>query len=73
MIGSIARIVLVAAGVITGWFVVRDSPNFGLIQMTVGLLLVTFVVAVAAFWPSIMGWLKSRRERGDRTRISRRP
>ena len=29
----------------------RDAPNFGVIQMMMALLLLTFVVAVIAFWP----------------------
>jgi hypothetical protein len=66
MIGLIARMMMAVAGIITGWFVVRDHPNFGLIQVSVGILLVTLVVAVAVFWPSIMSWLRNRREREDR-------
>jgi hypothetical protein len=34
------------------WFVAKDAPNFGLLQMAVGLLLLALVVAVIAFWPS---------------------
>lgn len=57
----LVRIVMALAGVIAGWFVARDAANFGVIQLVVSLLLITFVVAVAAFWPSLVAWLRNRR------------
>jgi hypothetical protein len=51
MIGWIVRGLLAAGGILAGWFVTRDAPNFGVIQMVMALLLLTFVVAVIAFWP----------------------
>ena len=51
MIGWIVRGLLSAGGIVAGWFVTRDAPNFGVIQMMMALLLLTFVVAVIAFWP----------------------
>jgi uncharacterized membrane protein YoaK (UPF0700 family) len=51
MISWIVRILMVAAGVVTGWFVAKDAPIFGVAQMMVALLLLTFVVAILAFWP----------------------
>jgi hypothetical protein len=52
MVAWIARALLVAGGSVTSWFVAKDAPNFGLLQMAVGLLLLALVVAVIAFWPS---------------------
>ena len=52
MVAWIARGLLVAGGSVTSWFVAKDAPNFGLVQMAVGLLLLTLVVSVIAFWPS---------------------
>ena len=52
MVGWIARFLLIAAGTVTGWFVARDEPNFGVIQLATALLLLTFVVAVLAFRPA---------------------
>jgi len=43
---------LIVAGFATSWFVAKDAPNFGFIQMTVALMLFGFVVLVLAFWPS---------------------
>lgn len=51
MFGWIARGLLIAAGVVTGWFVAKDAPNFGVVQMMVALLLLTLIVAIIAFWP----------------------
>jgi len=52
MVAWIARGLLVAAGSVTSWFVANDAPNFGLVQIAVGLLLLSLVVSVIAFWPS---------------------
>ena len=52
MVGWIARLLLIAAGTVTGWFVARDEPNFGVIQLATAPLLLTFVVAVLAFRPA---------------------
>jgi len=52
MIGWVVRLLMVAAGVVTGWFVAKDAVNFGVVQMMVALLLLTLIVAVLALWPS---------------------
>jgi hypothetical protein len=52
MVAWIARAFLVAGGSVTSWFVAKDAPNFGPLQMAVGLLLLALVAAVIAFWPS---------------------
>jgi hypothetical protein len=54
MISGIVRILLAAGGIVTGWFVAKDAPNFGVIQTMTALILLTLVVAVGAFWPA--GW-----------------
>jgi hypothetical protein len=51
MISWIVRGLLAGGGVVTGWFVAEDAPNFGVVQMMMALILLTFVVAVLAFWP----------------------
>lgn len=48
----IARALLIVAGFATSWFVGRDAPNFGFIQITVALMLFGLVVFVLAFWLS---------------------
>ncbi len=56
--GCIARIILTVAGVIAAWFVAKDAPNFSLIQMVIGLLLVVLVVFAFAF--SSYVWTRHR-------------
>jgi hypothetical protein len=48
MISWIVRILMVVAGVVTSWFVTKDAPIFGVAQVMVALLLLTFIVAVLA-------------------------
>lgn len=43
---------MIAAGVVTGWFVAKDAPVFGVVQTMVTIVLLTLIVAVFAFWPS---------------------
>ncbi len=62
MLGWLVRIVLAMAGVITGWFVARESPNYDIFQMAIGLLLVAFFVAVAAFWSSLADLFRNKRK-----------
>jgi len=42
------RLILIPSGVVAGWFVAKDAPNFGIVQATVALFLIVFVVAVIA-------------------------
>jgi hypothetical protein len=43
--------VMRAAGVVAGWFLLPDDQKFGLVQLGAGLLLVTGLIALVAFWP----------------------
>jgi hypothetical protein len=42
------RLILIPAGIIAGWFVAKDAPNFGIVQTMVAIFLLVFVVAVFA-------------------------
>ena len=68
MFTRLVQLVVAAAGVITGWFLARDAAGFGVLQGAVSLLLVTLVVALAAFGPSLVGRLRRRRRPDDRTK-----
>jgi hypothetical protein len=46
------RLLLIVAGSVTSWFVAKDAPGFGVIQMMVATLLLALVIAVIAFWPA---------------------
>lgn len=48
MINWLIRLILIPAGVIAGWFVARDAPNFGIVQATMALFLIVLIVAVIA-------------------------
>lgn len=63
MLRYIARIVLVIAGGIASWFVARDAPNFGAIQLVVGLIFLVWIVVILGFWPSVVSWMRSRSNR----------
>lgn len=47
-----ARVLLFIAGPIAAWFVAKDAPNFGVVQMIVAMLLIVVFVGLAAFWPA---------------------
>jgi len=49
--GWIVRGLLIVAGFVASWLVAKDSPQFGIMQMAVTLVLVILVVWVLAFWP----------------------
>ena len=57
MLNLPVRLLMGMAAVVTGWFIASDSVRFGVVQMAVSLLLLTFIVAIAAFWPSLARWL----------------
>jgi hypothetical protein len=51
MFNWLARGVLIAAGFVVSWFMTKDSPQFGIMEMAVAILLFMLIVAVLAFWP----------------------
>jgi hypothetical protein len=68
MLTWLIRIVMSVSAVIAGWFVVEGSANFGIVQLVVCLLLLTFAVAVAAFWETMAAWFHKKREPQERRR-----
>ncbi len=40
------RLILIPAGIIAGWFVAKDAPNFGAVQTMVAVFLLVFVLLV---------------------------
>ncbi|KFC63902.1 hypothetical protein FG93_05412 [Bosea sp. LC85] len=63
MFNWIIQALLALAGIIAAWFVAPSAPNFDFVQMVVALLLLTVFVALAAFWPTLAIWRRSRRPR----------
>ncbi len=62
LINWLLRPVLFLAAIIAGWFVAEDAVNFGVVQMVVAVVLITILVAIAAFWEAILDWLNERRK-----------
>ncbi len=60
MFGWLLRSLLIAGGVIAGWLVGRDAPNFTFVQTVATLLLIVLVVAVLAFWPQRLNPFRQR-------------
>jgi len=52
MVGWAARILLIVAGTLTSWLVAKDEPIFGVVQMTIAVLLFVLLIFVLAFWPA---------------------
>lgn len=50
MFSWLVRLILIPAGIVAGWFVAKDAPNFGVAQLVVALLMMVAVVALLAFW-----------------------
>ncbi len=55
--GLIARVLLIAGGFVASWFVARDALNFPIVSAVVVLLLYVCLVALLAFWPTIIQFL----------------
>lgn len=61
VISWLIRPILFLAAIIAGWFVAEDAANFGVVQMAVAVLLITLCVALAAFWETVIGWMRERK------------
>ncbi len=46
VVGWLVRLIFIPSGIIAGWFVAKDAPNFSAVQLVVGLLLIFFIVLV---------------------------
>jgi len=57
MLRLVVGVLLVISGGITEWFVDRHTPRFGIVQIGVGVLLVTLIIFILAFWPT--KWLRN--------------
>ena len=63
MISWLVRLLLIVSGTITGWLMTKDSPDFGLLESMIALLLVALIVAVVAFWPERWSHVLDRRHK----------
>jgi nitrogen fixation/metabolism regulation signal transduction histidine kinase len=46
VIGWLVRLIFILTGLIAGWFVAKDSPNFSAVQLVVGLSLMFLIVLI---------------------------
>ena len=53
MLNILIRPIMFLSAAIAAFFVARDAPNFTIIQMVVGLLLIVALVAIGAFWETL--------------------
>jgi hypothetical protein len=65
VVSWIVRGLLVISGVVTGWFVSKDAPNFSFIQGMVSLVVIAVIVLVLAYWPARWSHLLDRRNKPD--------
>jgi hypothetical protein len=65
VVSWIVRGLLVISGVVTGWFVSKDAPNFSFIQGMVSLVVIAVIVLVLAYWPARWTHLLNRRNKPD--------
>lgn len=52
--GWVVRVLLIAGGLVASWFVARDALNFPIISFVGALFLFVCMVALLAFWPTIV-------------------
>ena len=52
--GWVVRLLLIAGDLIASWFVARDAINFPVVSFVAGLFLFVCLVALLAFWPTIV-------------------
>ena len=65
MMDWIAQGLLDSAGLLVSCFITRETPQFALMQGSLALVLLVFIVAAVAFWPA--QWtnpLKQLRKKG---------
>lgn len=55
-----AELILSAGGIVTSWFVSRDSPSFEALQMGFASLVLAAIVSLFAFLPTSIGYWRSR-------------
>ncbi len=56
--GWIVRALLIAGAVVASWFVARDALNFHVTSFVAALSLFVCLVALLAFWPTIVRFFR---------------
>lgn len=58
MIGWLVRILMLAGGVVAGWFVPRDELGYTIIQFVVVLLIILAASVATLYLPVLRRWWK---------------
>lgn len=65
MIGWLVRILLLAGGVVAGWFVPRDELGYTIIQFVVVLLIILAVSVTTLYLPELRRWWKDTTDKPE--------
>jgi hypothetical protein len=52
--GWVVRVLLIAGDLVAGWFVASNAINFPIISLAAALFLFACLVALVAFWPTVV-------------------
>lgn len=52
--GWVVRVLLIAGDLVASWFVARNAINFPIMSLAAALFLFACLVALLAFWPTIV-------------------
>lgn len=59
----LARLPFAVAGMITGWFYVKGTPRYDIVQLGVSLVMLAAFMACVFYAPTILGWFGIGRKR----------
>ncbi len=65
MLNLLVRPIMFISALIAAVFVARDAPNFGVIQMVIGLFLIVALVPIGAFWETLTDRWRSKTKSGE--------
>lgn len=60
MLGFVGRGLLIFGGWIASIFVVEGANNYEILRFAFALLVFTSFVALAAFWPTLLQWIREK-------------
>lgn len=58
--GLFVRLLLLAGGIFASWFIATDAPQYPVIRVIFGIIILTAFVAVLAFRSELKDWLSAK-------------
>lgn len=52
--------VMTIAGTVTGWFIAPASANFGVLQLTISLVLIVICILIVIFWRDLVSFFRKQ-------------